>query len=58
MKSRAKESFIGKSLQEKELQAFKEDMEDLPDQASMDDYEDMPIEDFESHATRYGMGGR
>ena len=32
-------------------------MEDLPDQASADDYEDMPIEDQESH-TRCGMGGR
>lgn len=52
---RAKESFIGKSLQEKELQAFKEDMEDLPDQASMDDYEDMPIEDFGKAMLR-GMG--
>ena len=26
---------MGKSLQEKELQAFKEDVEDLPEQASM-----------------------
>ena len=42
----AQESFIGKSLAEKELQAFKEDVEDLPEQATLDDYEQMPIEDF------------
>ena len=29
------DSFIGKSLADKELQAFKEDVQDLPDQASM-----------------------
>lgn len=52
---RSHESFIGKSLQEKELQAFKEDMEDLPDQASMDEYESMPIEDFGKAMLR-GMG--
>ena len=52
---RARESFIGRSLQEKELQAFKEDMEDLPNQASMDEYEDMPIEDFGKAMLR-GMG--
>lgn len=49
------ESFIGKSLQEKELQAFKEDLEDLPEQASLDDYATMPIEDFGAAMLR-GMG--
>ena len=52
---RSRESFIGKSLQEKELQAFKEDIEDLPNQASMDEYESMPIEDFGKAMLR-GMG--
>ena len=42
----AQDSFIGKSLAEKELQAFKEDVEDLPEQSTMEDYESMPIEDF------------
>jgi len=41
-----KESFIGKSLAEKELDAFKEDVEDLPEQASIEAYESMPIEDL------------
>lgn len=52
---RARESFIGRNLQEKELQAFKEDMEDLPEQASIEEYEDMPIEDFGKAMLR-GMG--
>lgn len=52
---RGRESFIGKSLQEKELQAFKEDMEDLPEQASIEEYESMPIEDFGKAMLR-GMG--
>lgn len=52
---RSRESYIGKSLQEKELQAFKEDIEDLPNQASMDEYESMPIEDFGKAMLR-GMG--
>jgi G patch domain/KOW motif-containing protein len=43
---RVGESFIGKSLQEKELQAFNEDLEDLPEEASLDEYATMPIEDF------------
>tara|TARA_B100000405_G_scaffold283577_1_gene229239 strand:+ start:3856 stop:5337 length:1482 start_codon:yes stop_codon:yes gene_type:complete len=51
----AQESFIGKSLAEKELQAFKEDVEDLPEQATLDDYEQMPIEDFGAAMLR-GMG--
>ena len=51
----AQESFIGQSLAEKELQAFKEDVEDLPDQATLDDYESMPIEDFGAAMLR-GMG--
>ena len=51
----ANESFIGKSLQEKELQAFREDVQDLPEQASLDDYESMPIEDFGAAMLR-GMG--
>ena len=49
------ESFIGKSLAEKELDAFKEDVEDLPEQASMEAYESMPIEDFGAAMLR-GMG--
>ena len=52
---RAGESFIGKSLQEKELQAFKEDLEDLPEQSTLDDYTAMPIEDFGAAMLR-GMG--
>ena len=51
----AQESFIGQSLAEKEHQAFKEDVEDLPDQATLDDYESMPIEDFGAAMLR-GMG--
>ncbi|OUS43800.1 G-patch nucleic acid binding protein [Ostreococcus tauri] len=54
-RDKAGESFIGKSLHEKELQAFKEDMEDLPEQASIEEYEDMPIEDFGKAMLR-GMG--
>ena len=50
-----KESFIGKSLAEKELDAFKEDVEDLPEQASIEAYESMPIEDFGAAMLR-GMG--
>ena len=49
------ESFIGKSLGEKELDAFKEDVEDLPEQASIEAYESMPIEDFGAAMLR-GMG--
>ena len=49
------ESFIGKSLAEKELEAFKEDVEDLPEEASMEAYESMPIEDFGAAMLR-GMG--
>ena len=49
------ESFIGKSLAEKELDAFKEDVEDLPEQASIEAYESMPIEDFGAAMLR-GMG--
>ena len=49
------DSFIGKSLAEKELQAFKEDVEDLPEQSTMEDYESMPIEDFGAAMLR-GMG--
>ena len=48
-------SFNGKSLAEKELQAFKEDVEDLPEQATLDDYESMPIADFGAAMLR-GMG--
>mmetsp|Transcript_14895 Transcript_14895/g.36013 ORF Transcript_14895/g.36013 Transcript_14895/m.36013 type:complete len:489 (-) Transcript_14895:1573-3039(-) len=51
----AQESFIGRSLQEKELQAFKEDLEDLPEEATLDDYDSMPIEDFGAAMLR-GMG--
>jgi len=51
----AQDSFIGKSLAEKELQAFKEDVEDLPEQSTMEDYESMPIEDFGAAMLR-GMG--
>ena len=50
-----KESFIGKRLAEKELDAFKEDVEDLPEQASIEAYESMPIEDFGAAMLR-GMG--
>lgn len=42
-------------MQEKELQAFKEDLQDLPEQASLDDYATMPIEDFGAAMLR-GMG--
>ena len=49
------EPFIGKSLAEKELEAFKEDVEDLPEQASIEAYESMPIEDFGAAMLR-GMG--
>ena len=49
------DSFIGKSLAEKELQAFKEDVEDLPEQATLDEYASMPIEDFGAAMLR-GMG--
>ena len=45
----------GRSLAEKELQAFKEDLADLPEQATLDDYESMPIEDFGAAMLR-GMG--
>lgn len=51
----AGDSFIGRSLAEKELQAFKEDLADLPEQATLDDYESMPIEDFGAAMLR-GMG--
>jgi G patch domain/KOW motif-containing protein len=51
----AENSFIGKSLAEKELQAFKEDVEDLPEQSTLDDYDSMPIEDFGAAMLR-GMG--
>jgi G patch domain and KOW motifs-containing protein len=50
-----RESFIGKSLAEKELDAFKEDVEDLPEQASIEAYESMPIEEFGAAMLR-GMG--
>tara|TARA_B110000977_G_scaffold53537_2_gene72806 strand:- start:306 stop:1757 length:1452 start_codon:yes stop_codon:yes gene_type:complete len=49
------DSFIGKSLAEKELQAFKEDVEDLPEVATLDEYEQMPIDDFGAAMLR-GMG--
>jgi G patch domain/KOW motif-containing protein len=54
-RAQPEDSFIGKSLAEKELQAFKEDVEDLPEQATLDDYESMPIADFGAAMLR-GMG--
>ena len=47
--------FNGKSLAEKELQAFKEGVEGSSQQATLDDYESMPIADFGAAMLR-GMG--